>query len=63
MSKGILAAFREVFKDVPAFICHYHFLKALGKELFGEEREIMRKRLSKHGIQGNIKKRICYRHL
>ena len=60
MGKGILAAFREVFKDVPAFICHYHFLKALGKELFGEEREIMRKRLSKHGIQGNIKKRICY---
>ena len=60
MGKGILAAFRDVFKDVPGFICHYHFLKALGKELFAKEHDIMRKRLSNHGIQGIVKKRIRY---
>jgi len=58
MGKGILTAIREVFKNVPLFICHYHFLKNVGKELFGEENDTIRKRLKNHGIQGTLRKRV-----
>ncbi len=58
MGKGILAAIKAVFKGVPLFICHYHFLKAVGKELLGEEYDNIRKRLKKHGIQSALRKRI-----
>lgn len=57
MSKGILTAFGEVFKNVPLYICHYHFLKNVGKQLFGEEKETIMKRLRKHGIKGTLKRR------
>jgi len=58
MGKGILAAIRAVFKGVPIFICHYHFLKAIGKNLFGDENDIIRKRLKNYGIQGILRKRV-----
>ena len=54
MHKGILKAIREVFKGVPSFVCHYHFLKDLGKDLFGKEHDIVRSRLSHHGIKGKL---------
>ena len=58
MGKGIALAIKTVFKNVPALICHYHFLKDIGKDLFGEENDIIRKRLRKHGIQAVLKKRL-----
>ena len=58
MGAGILAAIKAVFKNVPMFICHYHFLKAIGKELFEQEHDILRKRLKKHGAQGILRKRV-----
>jgi hypothetical protein len=57
MGKGIALAIKKVFKNVAAFICHYHFLKDLGKDLFGDENDIIRKRLQKHGIQAVLKRR------
>jgi len=57
MGKGILAAIGEVFKNVPLFICHYHFLKSVGKELFGEEEDTLRKRLKNHGVKGTLRRR------
>ena len=57
MGKGIALAIKKVFKNVAAFICHYHFLKDLGKDLFGDENDIIRKRLKKHGIQAVLKRR------
>jgi|TARA_B100000315_G_scaffold254277_1_gene294988 hypothetical protein len=57
MGKGILAAAGKVFEHVPSFICHYHFLKSVGKELFGTENDIIRKRLRAHGIKGTLKRR------
>jgi len=58
MGKGIAQAVREVFGQVPAFICHFHFLKAAGKNLLGEEHDSIRKRLKDHGIQGILRKRV-----
>ena len=51
MGKGIALAVGEVFKNVSAFICHYHFLKAVGKNLFGDENDIIRQRLRKHNVR------------
>jgi len=51
MGKGIALAVKEVFKNVLAFICHYHFLKAVGKNLFGDENDIIRERLRKHNVR------------
>ena len=57
MGKGILAAFEAVFPNVPLFICHYHFLKSVGKELMVQEEDTIRKRLREHGIKGTLRSR------
>jgi len=57
MGKGIALAIKTVFKNVAVFICHFHFLKALGKTLFGDENDIIRKRLQEHGIQAVLNRR------
>jgi len=57
MGKGITRAVEKVFPDTPDFICHYHFLAAVGKNLLGTENDTLRKRLSKHGIQGKLRMR------
>ncbi len=51
MGKGIALAVGEVFKSVSAFICHYHFLKSVGKNLFGDENDILRELLRKHNVR------------
>jgi len=54
MSSGIVGAVAKVFNNIPDFICHYHFLRDIGKDLFGEEYDIIRKRLRKHGITSKL---------
>ena len=51
MGKGIALAVGEVFKNISAFICHYHFLKSIGKNLFGDENDIIRERLRKYNVR------------
>lgn len=58
MGKGFLAAIAAVFAGVPLFVCHYHFLRSVGKELLSEENDTIRKRLSRHGIQGVLRRRV-----
>ena len=57
MGKAIAAAVREVLKGVPHLVCHFHFLRDLGKDLFGAENDIIRKRLSKHGVGALLRRR------
>ena len=56
MGKGIAAAVRTVFPHAPHYICHYHFLKAVGKNLFGGEQDIIRERLRKHHVRALLKR-------
>ncbi len=51
MGKGIALAVEEVFKNVSAFICHYHFLKSVGKNLFGDENDVIRELLRKYNVR------------
>jgi len=57
MGKGIMSAVEDVFPGRPDFICHYHFLRDIGKDLFGKENDIIRKQLKNHGIQGLLRKK------
>lgn len=56
MGKGITAAVIHVFGNIPHYICHFHFLKAIGATLFDKEQTALRKALSKAGISGSLKK-------
>jgi hypothetical protein len=58
MSKGIQAAIDEVFPGIADFICHFHFLRDLGKDLFGAEYDTLRKRLQTHGTVGQLRARL-----
>lgn len=57
MGKGILKAVAKVFPGVPDFICHFHFLRDIGKDFLGAEYDTIRKRLSKHGISAKLRYR------
>ena len=57
MGKGILKAVATVFAEVPDFICHFHFLRDIGKDFLGTEYDTIRKRLSKHGISAKLRYR------
>ena len=54
MGKGIAVAVGEVFRNVPVFICHYHFLKSVGKTLLGDDNDILRQRLRKHNTRATL---------
>ena len=56
MGAGILAAVGEVFPDRPDFICHYHFLRDLGIDLFGRENDWIRKHLRAHAITTKLRR-------
>jgi len=56
MGAGILKAVAEVFPNTPDFICHYHFLADIGKDLFGRENDWIRKHLRAHGITTKLRR-------
>lgn len=58
MSKGIIKAVDAVFPDILDFICHFHFLRDIGKDLLETEYDNIRKRLTKHGIAGKLNYRL-----
>jgi hypothetical protein len=57
MGKGILKAVATVFRGVPDFICHFHFLRDIGKDFIGPEYELIRNRLKRHGIGAALRYR------
>jgi hypothetical protein len=57
MGKGILKAVARVFPGVADFICHFHFLRDIGKDFLGAEYDTIRKRLSHHGISATLRYR------
>lgn len=54
MGAGILAAVKEVFPDVPDLICHFHFLRDIGKDLLESDYDAIRQRLRKHGLTDKL---------
>ncbi len=54
MGRGILKAVAKVFPGVPDFICHFHFLRDIGRDLLGDPYGIIRERLKKHKISSKL---------
>ncbi|MCP4163393.1 MAG: hypothetical protein GY760_25325, partial [Deltaproteobacteria bacterium] len=50
-------AISEVFPDEPHYICHFHFLRDIGKDLLEQQNSIIRNKLKKYGIVSQL----CYR--
>lgn len=50
MGKGIMKASKSVFPEVVILICHFHFLRDIGKDLLEENYDIIRKRLRHYGF-------------
>jgi hypothetical protein len=56
MSRGILAAVAAELPRTPVFICHFHFLRDLGKDLMGQDYDTIRKRLRHHGVKAELRR-------
>ena len=56
MSAGILAAVAAQLRHTPVFICHFHFLRDLGKDLMAEDYAVIRNRLRHHGLKAELKR-------
>ena len=54
MSSAILSALSTVFPEVPVFICHFHFLRDIGKDVLSAEYTTVRNRLRYHGISTKL---------
>ena len=55
MGPGILDAIRFVFPSIPDFICHYHFLRDIGKDLIEAKYTILRKTLKSYGLKTGVR--------
>ena len=60
MGKGILKAVTIVFPDVPDFICHFHFLRDIGKDLLDPNYDVIRKQLKTKKLRGQWQDNIPY---
>jgi hypothetical protein len=54
MGAGILKAVAQVFPEVPDFICHFHFLRDIGKDFLGPAYSELRKHLRSHSISSRL---------
>lgn len=55
MGTGILDAVAEVFPGVSDFICHFHFLRDIGKDLFGLEHTMLGDGFKKHRTRTHLR--------
>jgi hypothetical protein len=56
MGKAILKSVKQVFPGITDFICHFHFLRDLGKDLFDFEYRTIRRYTRSYNIQAKLKK-------
>ena len=58
MGSGLSSAIAAVFPGVRDFICHFHFLRDIGKDLLEKDYAVIRNRLKKHKIRTVLRQRI-----
>ncbi len=60
MGRAIISAVEEVFPAVADFICHFHFLRDIGKDLLSDDYTALRKRLRKLKVRSLLRQRAKY---
>lgn len=56
MGSAILKSVKQVFPGIADFICHFHFLRDLGKDLFDFEYRTLRRYTRSYNVQAKLKK-------
>ncbi len=56
MGSAILKAVSVVFPGIADYICHFHFLKDIGNDLFGHDYSTIRRHLKTHRIRTHLRK-------
>ncbi len=56
MGNAILKSVKQVFPEVADFICHFHFLRDLGKDLFDFDYRTIRRYTRSYNVQASLKK-------
>jgi hypothetical protein len=54
MGTGLCKAVAQVFPDIPDFICHFHFLRDIGKDLLDPAYRDLRNRLRSHAATSRL---------
>lgn len=60
MGRGIGMAVQEVFPGVADFICHFHFLRDVGKDLLLDEYSALQKRLQQLNVRSLLRQKARY---
>jgi hypothetical protein len=60
MGRGIGMAVQEVFPKVADFICHFHFLRDVGKDLLLDEYSALQKRLQRLNVRSLLRQKGRY---
>ncbi len=60
MGRGLLTGIAGVFPGVPHFICHFHFLRDIGKDLLVKDYALVRKKLKTYKISAKLRYRVRY---
>jgi len=58
MGRGILAAVAVVFPGVADYICHFHFLRDIGKDLLEKQYNDLRNGLKKHRVRVLLRQKL-----
>ncbi len=58
MGKGLLGAIEEVFPGILSLICHFHFLRDIGKDLLKDAYRILRNQLTKSKIRVALRSKV-----
>ena len=61
MGIGIMRAVEAVFSGIPDYICHFHFLRDVGKDFLEEDNQVIVKRLKKMKVRHLLRRKA--RHL
>ncbi|KPA17944.1 hypothetical protein MHK_001838 [Candidatus Magnetomorum sp. HK-1] len=60
MGIGIMGAVKEVFQNIPDYICHFHFLRDIGKDLLLDDYQRVIKSLKDHKIRKSLRQKKRY---
>jgi hypothetical protein len=58
MGRAMLSSAAEVFPGTPLYICHFHFLRDIGKDMLEKYYAHIRDTLKKHGISTKLRYRL-----
>jgi len=58
MGRAMLGAIQKVFPEVLHFICHFHFLRDIGKDLMEKQYSVIRNTLKKYGVSKQLRYRL-----